>query len=73
MKLAQKAALINPRIRADLINAMEFPQLTQKYNVRGVPFTVINETETITGIPTEQKLVATIFAALSKDDETTTP
>ena len=43
--LAQQMAFYSPRVRADMIEATEFPQLAQKYNVYGVPRTVINEKE----------------------------
>lgn len=36
-------ALLNKNIRADMVEATEFPQLAYKYNVRGVPRVVINE------------------------------
>lgn len=36
-------AMVNKNIRADMVEATEFPQLAYKYNVRGVPRVVINE------------------------------
>jgi glutaredoxin-like protein len=41
--IAHKLAVENDMIRADVIDATEFPQLAQKYNVIGVPKVVINE------------------------------
>jgi glutaredoxin-like protein len=41
--IAHKLAIENPNIRSDVIDAQEFPQLTQKYNVIGVPKIVLNE------------------------------
>lgn len=41
--LAHHMALLNDRITADMVEAQEFPQLSQKYKVMGVPRTVINE------------------------------
>jgi len=43
VRLAHQLAFANPRIRADMVDAAEFPQLVQRYEVRGVPRTVINE------------------------------
>lgn len=40
---AHKMALENPNIRADMIDTAVFPHLAVKYEVRGVPKTVINE------------------------------
>ncbi|KPK64795.1 hypothetical protein AMJ83_01015 [candidate division WOR_3 bacterium SM23_42] len=42
--LAHKLAYESSQIRADVVNAQEFPQLAQRYNVFAVPKTVINET-----------------------------
>ncbi|GBF10955.1 hypothetical protein HK1_00971 [Tepidibacillus sp. HK-1] len=36
-------AMVNPHIRGEMIEAMEFPDLSGKYNVYGVPKTVIND------------------------------
>ena len=41
--IAHKLAVESDMIRADVIDATEFPQLAQKYNVMGVPKVVINE------------------------------
>jgi glutaredoxin-like protein len=41
--LAYKFAIENDLIRADMIEASEFPHLAQKYSVMGVPKVVINE------------------------------
>lgn len=41
--LAHQMALSNDNIRADMVDAAEFPQLVQRYSVQGVPRTVINE------------------------------
>ena len=42
-------ALLNPRITADVIEANEFPELSERFNVMGVPKTVVNETTEILG------------------------
>ncbi len=41
--LAHHLAFASPRVRADMIESMEFSELANKYNVYGVPRTVINE------------------------------
>ena len=43
VKLAHKLALESDFITADMIEAAEFPHLANKYNVFGVPKTVVNE------------------------------
>ena len=42
--LAHHFAFVSPRVTADMIEAMEFQELSNKYSVYGVPRTVINET-----------------------------
>lgn len=41
--VADQFAFVNENIRADMIEVSQFPQLAQKYDVTGVPKTVINE------------------------------
>ncbi len=39
----------SPQITADVVEASEFPQLVQKYRIRGVPKVVINESISFEG------------------------
>jgi glutaredoxin-like protein len=64
--LAQQMAFYSPKVRADMIEATEFPQLAQKYNVYGVPRTVINETEFIEGAVPERQLIEKIKSLAKK-------
>ncbi|MCK4319764.1 thioredoxin family protein [Candidatus Micrarchaeota archaeon] len=48
-KAAHDFAILNSNIKSDVIQANEFPALSQKYNVRGVPKTVINEIIDVVG------------------------
>ena len=64
MRLAHKLAMESDQIRADAVEAMEFPQLAIKYNVRGVPRFVINETIQIEGAIPEPMLMAQLHEAL---------
>jgi len=36
-------ALVNPRIQGEMIEAMEFPELSSQHNVYGVPKTIFND------------------------------
>jgi len=36
-------AMVNPHIRGEMVEAMEFPDLSSQFNVMGVPKTVIND------------------------------
>ena len=64
--LAQNMAFYSPRVQADMIEATEFPQLAQKYNVYSVPRTVINEKEFIEGVVPEAQLIDKIRSAIKK-------
>ncbi|UCD26867.1 MAG: FAD-dependent oxidoreductase, partial [Candidatus Bathyarchaeota archaeon] len=50
---ADQFALANEKIRADMIEVSQFPELAQRYEVTGVPKTVINERHSFEGaLPT---------------------
>jgi len=53
-------------IRADMVEAIEFPHLAQKYNVMGVPRTVINEDIHVEGAVPEAMLVPEMIKALTQ-------
>jgi hypothetical protein len=42
-------AIESANVTADVIEASEFPELIQRYGVRGVPKTMINATEGVEG------------------------
>jgi glutaredoxin-like protein len=64
--LAHQMAMENPQmIRAEGVEAMEFPELANRFNVRGVPQTVINSgAGIVVGAVPEQNLLAEIMRAL---------
>ncbi len=59
-------AMENPRwIRAEAVDATEFPELAQQFYVSGVPQTVINSgAKMVVGAVPELNLVSQITAAL---------
>jgi glutaredoxin-like protein len=59
--LAHRLALFSSRISSDMVEAIEFPHLAQKYSVSGVPRSVINETKFVEGAVPEQVLVERIL------------
>lgn len=67
MLLAHQIAMENPvMIRAEGVEATEFPDLANQFNVRGVPQTVINAgSGTVVGAVPEQNLIAEIKRALN--------
>jgi len=64
--LAHQMAMENPlMIRAEGVEATEFPELANRFNVRGVPQTVINSgAGSVVGAVPEQNLLAEIMRAL---------
>jgi glutaredoxin-like protein len=64
--LAHQMAMENPQmIRAEGVEAMEFPDLADRFNVHGVPQTVINSgAGIVVGAVPEQNLLAEIKRAL---------
>ena len=53
-------------IRADMVEATEFPHLANKYEVFGVPRTVINETIHVEGAVPEPMLVNELLKVLDR-------
>jgi predicted DsbA family dithiol-disulfide isomerase len=66
VRLAQQASMENDLITADIVEISEFPHLAQKYQVRGVPKTVINEDYVLEGAAPEAMLMDKIGEAVKK-------
>jgi alkyl hydroperoxide reductase subunit F len=47
--IANQFAIVNDNIRADMVELSQFPQLVQRYDVIGVPKTIINEVHSFEG------------------------
>ena len=65
MVLAHKLALASDLVTADMVEATEFPHLSNRYQVQAVPLTVINETTRVEGAVPESALIAKILEATS--------
>jgi glutaredoxin-like protein len=63
VRLAHKLAMENDNITADMVEATEFPHLSMKYNVSGVPRTVVGEDFPIEGAVPEITLVEKVIEA----------
>ena len=59
--LASSMAVENANIRADIIEAEEFPDLTRRYNLRQVPLTIINEFTSVSGMVSENELLEKVL------------
>ncbi len=62
-RLAHQMAIENAHITADVVEATEFPELVQRYQVRGVPKIILNETSTPEGALSEERLIEKVIAA----------
>lgn len=66
VRLAHMLALESDLVKGDMVEAIEFPYLSQKYQVMGVPRTVINEDIHIEGAAPEAMLMAKVQEALAE-------
>jgi len=63
-RLAHQAAIINPLISAEMIESLEFQEETAKYEVFGVPKTIINETTSLEGMAPVEMFIDKLFEAV---------
>jgi predicted DsbA family dithiol-disulfide isomerase len=65
--LAHQMAMESPLIEAEMVEAMEFYELSSQFGVSGVPHTVINGGKgNVVGAVPEERLVAAIQNTLLK-------
>jgi glutaredoxin-like protein len=65
VRLAHQLAVASPQVQADMVEAQEFPHLSIKYQVMGVPRTVINETTHIEGAVPEPMVLERLQEVLA--------
>jgi len=63
-------AVESEHVTADVIEAMEFPDLARRYGVRGVPKIVINETTEFVGALPEPQYLAHVREAVEANVKT---
>jgi alkyl hydroperoxide reductase subunit F len=66
--VANQFAFINENIRADMVEAQEFPQLVQRYNVSAIPKTIINEVHSFEGAVTAGRAYLEILKAVNPEE-----
>ena len=64
VRLAHKFAIESDLVRGDMVEVIEFPHLSNKYGVYGVPRTVINETIHQEGAVPEPMILAKMLEAV---------
>ncbi len=67
VRTAHRLAMASDNISADMVETTEFPYLVQKYDVQGVPHTVINDFYAFVGPLSELETTYEILRALGKD------
>jgi glutaredoxin-like protein len=63
VRLSHQFALESQRVKADMVESTEFPQLSARYQVMAVPRTVVNDTRAIEGAMPEEKFLDEILGA----------
>ena len=61
MSLANRMTLASPHVRAVAVEANEFPELSRRFGVQGVPRTVVNRSGAFVGALPEEQFVATVL------------
>ncbi len=65
VRMAHRMAMENDLIRADMVEATEFPELSQRYNVMAVPRVVLNEERYFEGALPEAAFLSAALQAVA--------
>lgn len=70
MVLAHQMALESPLVQAEMVEAIEFPDLSDRHHVSGVPQTTINDgAGTVVGAVPEEHLLAEILRTVNGEKQ----
>ena len=69
MRLAQHMSIASERVRSECIEATEFPELSQRYQVSAVPKIVINDRVEFAGAIPESDFVNAVLQAVSAKED----
>ena len=67
--MAHKLAIENEHITADVVEVSEFIDLAQRYQVQGVPKTVMNDRVEVLGAVPESRFVQEVLKAVASQKE----
>jgi len=70
---AHRFALINQNITADVVEAVEFPELAHRYRVMTVPKTVINDEVEFEGVIPEREFAEFLLKAVGVEENVPLP
>ena len=66
--MAHDMAIESPKVTADVIQVLDFPELAGLYHVMVVPKTVINDSVQFTGAVSEEVLLQRVLQAVGAED-----
>ena len=67
--MAHKLAIENEHFTADVVEVSEFIDMAQRYQVRGVPKTVVNDRIEIVGAVPEPRFIQEVMKAIEPKSE----
>lgn len=70
-RLAHRLAVESAQVTADVIEVQEFPELIQRYRVRGVPKVIINERVQFEGALPEPQFIRQVVLAVDGQTQPT--
>jgi len=59
--MANRMAIASPKVRALVVEANEYPDLAQRYQVQGVPRTVVNRSGAFVGALPEGQFIESVL------------
>ena len=68
VRIAHKMAFLNENILADMVEASEFPNLSEKYGVYAVPKIVVNDKVEFEGALPEDQFIREVLKAVEKNN-----
>ena len=68
MRLAQHMAVASPRVRAECIEATEFPEMARRYQVMAVPKIIINDRVEFEGALPEKEFLGAVLQAVGSPE-----
>ncbi len=68
VRIAHKMAFLNENIMADMVEASEFPNLSEKYGVYAVPKIVVNDKVEFEGALPEDQFIREVLKAVEKNN-----
>lgn len=73
VRVAHRFSMVSEFIRGDMVEISEFPHIAHKYDVEGVPNTIINEEFSVVGAIPESEMIMEILYALGKEERPPEP